>query len=108
MTWIVWALMLITHGGFSRWAKSSRFYALASLFADALLIAIALITVEQLQGLGILEILRVGLFFVAFAGAGQQLMHSVLGRGPEDKGPPGMGPPGPPSGHRRPQPIRIR
>jgi hypothetical protein len=91
MTWIVWALMLITHGGFSRWAKSSRFYALASVFADGLLIAIALITVEQLQGLGTLEIVRVGIFFIAFGAAGQRLVHSVLARDPDDKGPPRIG-----------------
>jgi hypothetical protein len=90
MSWIVWALMLITHGGFSRWARSSHFFALASVFADGLLIAIALITVERIQGLGVLEILRIGLFFTAFGIAGQQLMHSVLTRYPV-KNPPRTG-----------------
>jgi hypothetical protein len=83
MTWTVWALMLITHGGFSRWAKTSRSYVMASVFGDGLLIAIALITIEQLQGLSWLEILRVGFFFTAFGVAGQRLMHSVLKRYPD-------------------------
>jgi hypothetical protein len=34
-----------------------------------------------LQGLGFLDVLRVGIFFVAFGAAGRQLMHSVLSRG---------------------------
>jgi hypothetical protein len=71
MTWIVWALMLITHGGYRRWAKTSRFYASVSIIGDGLLIAIVLITLEQLQGLSLPEILRVGLFFTAFGTAGQ-------------------------------------
>jgi hypothetical protein len=86
MTWIVWALLLLTHGGLARWAKGSRFYAPVSIVTDGLLIAIALITVDQLQDLGLLEILRVGLFFVAFGTAGRQLMNSMLTRYPE--GPP--------------------
>jgi hypothetical protein len=45
---------------------------------DVLLIAVALITIDQLQGLSIEEILRVGLFFTAFGWAGRQLMGSVL------------------------------
>ena len=82
MTWIVWALMLITHGGYRRWAKTSRYYAAAAIFGDGLLIAIALITLERMQGMSVLEIARVGVFFMAFAVAGQQLMHSVLARYP--------------------------
>ena len=84
MIWTLWAVMLITHGAFARWAQTTRYaqtarrYAKASVVGDVLLIAIALITVDQLQGLGILDIVRVGLFFVAFAGAGRQLMASCL------------------------------
>jgi hypothetical protein len=80
MTWILWAALLLTHGALSRWAKASRFYAPASIIADGILIAIALITVEQLQGLGIPDILRIGAFFIAFGTAGRQLMHSLLAR----------------------------
>ena len=86
MTWILWAVLLLTHGALSRWAKGSRFFAPASMVADGILIAIALITVDQLQDLGMLDILRVGVFFVAFGTAGRQLMHSLLSRFPE--GPP--------------------
>jgi hypothetical protein len=74
--------MLIVHGAFSRWAESISRYALISIFADGLLIAIGLITIEQLQGLGALEILRIGLFFAAFGVSGRQLMQSLLRRYP--------------------------
>ncbi len=80
MTWIFWAVLLLSHGALSRWAKGSNFFALASIVADGILIAVALITVDQLQGLGWLDVLRVGVFFVAFGTAGRQLMHSVLAR----------------------------
>ena len=80
MTWIFWAVLLISHGALSRWAKASRFYAAASVIADGMLIAIALITVDQLQGLGFLDVLRIGVFFIAFGTAGRQLMQSVLAR----------------------------
>jgi hypothetical protein len=82
MTWIFWAVLLITHGALSRWAKGSRFYAPASVVADGILIAIALITVDQLQGLGLLDVLRIGIFFIAFGTAGRQLMHNLLARFP--------------------------
>ena len=80
MTWILWAVLLISHGGLSRWAKGSRFYAPISIVSDGVLIAIGLITVDQLQGLSLLDTLRIGLFFIAFGAAGRQLMHSVLRR----------------------------
>ena len=80
MTWIFWAVLLVSHGALARWAKGSRFFAPVSIIADGILIAIALITVDQLQGLGIVDVLRVGVFFVAFGTAGRQLMHSVLSR----------------------------
>jgi hypothetical protein len=82
MTWILWATLLITHGALARWAKGSRFYAPASVIADGVLIAIALITIDQLQGSSVWEVLRVGVFFVAFGTAGRQLMDSVLNRFP--------------------------
>ena len=88
MTWIFWAVLLLTHGALTRWAKGSRFYAPASVVADGILIAIALITVDELQGLAILDVLRIGAFFIAFGTAGRQLMHSLLSRHP---GPPRAG-----------------
>ncbi len=79
MIWILWAVMLVTHGAFSRWvAQTTRTYAKASIVGDVLLISIGLITVDQLQGLAPLDVLRLGLFFVAFGTAGRQLMASVL------------------------------
>jgi hypothetical protein len=91
MTWIFWAVLLLTHGALSRWARGSRFYAPASIVADGILIAIALLTLEQLHGLPLLDILRMGVFFVAFGTAGRQLMHSVLSR-ESDRSPPSAGP----------------
>jgi hypothetical protein len=82
MTWIFWAVLLLSHGALARWAKGSRFYAPASIVADGILIAIALITVDQLQGLALLDMLRIGVFFIAFGTAGRQLMHSLLTRFP--------------------------
>jgi len=82
MTWILWALLLLTHGALSRWAKGSRFYAPVSVIADGILIAVALITVDQLQGMSLLDALRIGLFFIAFGTAGRQLMNSFLNRFP--------------------------
>ncbi len=90
MTWILWAVLLIVHGALSRWARGSRFFAPVSVVADGVLIAVALITVDQLQSLSLPDILRVGVFFVAFGTAGRQLMHSVLSRFP-DTGPPPAG-----------------
>ena len=80
MMWILWALMLICHGALTRWAKTARSYANVSVLGDVLLIAIALVTIDQLQGLGILDLLRVGIFFTAFGYAGRQLMGSLLRR----------------------------
>ena len=80
MTWTLWALLLIAHGALSRWVQTRRQFVLAAVTADGLLIAIGLITVDQLQGLSALEILRIGLFFAAFGASGRKLMHSILGR----------------------------
>jgi hypothetical protein len=80
MIWILWALMLLAHGAFARWAQGAPSYASASVFADFLLIAIVLITLDQLQGLSVMDTLRTGLFFVAFGTAGRQLMSAVLNR----------------------------
>jgi hypothetical protein len=82
-TWILWAVLLLAHGALSRWAKGSRFFAPASVVADGMLIAIALITMEQLQDLQVAEVARIGAFFIAFGTAGRQLMNSVLSRFPE-------------------------
>ena len=78
MTWILWAVLLLTHGALSRWAKGSRFFAPISIITDGILIAVALITIDRLQGLGVVDVVRVGVFFIAFGTAGRQLMHSVL------------------------------
>jgi hypothetical protein len=78
MIWIVWALLLVSHGALSRWAQNADSYAKASVLGDVMLIAVALITVDQLQGLGLPDVLRVGLFFTAFGWAGRQLMGSLL------------------------------
>jgi hypothetical protein len=91
MTWTLWAVLLLTHGALSRWAKSSRFFAPASIVADGILIAIALITMQQLQDLKVLEVARIGVFFIAFGTAGRQLMNSVLTRFPAGT-PPSAGP----------------
>jgi hypothetical protein len=88
MTWILWAVLLVAHGALSRWAKGSRFYAPASIVADGILIAVALITVDQLQELAALDVVRIGVFFVAFGTAGRQLMHSVLSRETDGGGAP--------------------
>jgi len=78
--WILWAVMLITHGAFSRWAQTAQRHAMVGLLGDVLLIAIGLVTLDQLQGLGIIDTLRIGLFFAAFGAAGRHLMGSVLKR----------------------------
>ena len=89
-TWILWAVLLLVHGALSRWATGSRFYAPASIVADGILIAIALITMDQLQDLQVLEVMRIGVFFIAFGTAGRQLMNSVLTKFP-DSAPPTAG-----------------
>jgi hypothetical protein len=78
MIWIVWALLLVSHGALSRWAQTADSYAKVSVLGDVVLIAVALITVDQLQGLGFAEVLRIGVFFTAFGWAGRQFMGSVL------------------------------
>ena len=78
MLWILWALMLISHGAFVRWAETARSYAKVAVIGDLVLIAIALITLDQLQGMAVVDVLRVGLFFIAFGTAGRQLMGSAL------------------------------
>ena len=78
MIWILWALMLIGHGAFVRWAETARSYAKVAVIGDLVLIAIALLTIDQLQGMALADMLRVGLFFVAFGTAGRQLMGSAL------------------------------
>jgi hypothetical protein len=82
-TWIFWAVLLLAHGALTRWAKGSRHFAAASMVADGILIAIALITMEQLQDLEVHEVLRIGVFFIAFGTAGRRLMDSVLSRFPD-------------------------
>jgi hypothetical protein len=78
MIWTVWALLLVAHGAFSGWVRAASRHALLPTLGDALLIAIGLMTVSQLQGLEPREFLWVGAFFVAFGMAGRQLMNNIL------------------------------
>lgn len=78
--WTLWAVLLITHGAFSRWVETAENRAKVAMVGDVVLIAVALITIDQLQGLNFVDFLRVGLFFTAFGWAGRQLMGSLLGR----------------------------
>jgi len=78
--WAFWALLLIMHGAFSRWVKTRKNYARIAVVGDVLLIAVALITIDELQGLNFVDFVRVGLFFIAFGWAGRQLMGSLLKR----------------------------
>ena len=80
MLWIFWALMLVGHGAFARWLETARSYAKAAVIGDVLLIAIGLITIDQMQGMTLVDMLRIGLFFIAFGAAGRQLMGSALRR----------------------------
>ncbi len=79
MIWTIWAFLLLIHGALSRWVRAVP-HPLASTSRDVLLITIGLLTVDQLQGLSAGEILRVGLFFVAFGYAGRQLTSCLLAR----------------------------
>ncbi len=78
MVWTVWAFMLVAHGAYARWAKTTRRYAALAIIADVLLIVIAVLTIDQIQDLRGIEWLRIGTFFVAFGVAGRQLMSGVL------------------------------
>ncbi len=80
MIWTLWAVLLITHGAFSRWVETVEHHAKVAVLGDVVLIAIALITIDQLQGLDLANFVRVGLFFTAFGWAGRQLMGSLLRR----------------------------
>jgi len=79
MIWTIWAFLLITHGALTQWVKLAPHLIMSSL-SDVTLIAIGLITLDQLQGLGLPEILRIGAFFVAFGYAGRQLTNCLLSR----------------------------
>jgi hypothetical protein len=82
MIWIVWALLLVSHGALSRWAQTAASYAKLSVLGDVILIAVGLITVDALQGLALADVLRVGVFFTAFGWAGRRSMGRVLAREP--------------------------
>jgi hypothetical protein len=79
--WTLWALLLITHGAYSRWVETMENRAKVAVVGDVVLIAVALITIDQLQGLNFSQLVWIGLFFTAFGWAGRQLMGSVL-KGP--------------------------
>ena len=78
MIWTVWALLLVSHGAFSGWVRAASRHALLATLGDALLIAVGLMTISQLQGLQAREFFWVGAFFVAFGVAGRQLMNGIL------------------------------
>jgi hypothetical protein len=78
MIWTVWAFMLVAHGAYTRWVQTTNRYAALAVIADALLIIIALVTIDQIQDLGGSDLLRIGVFFVAFGVAGRGLMGGVL------------------------------
>jgi len=80
MFWTIWALLLLVHGALRRWVQTRPVQPLAATCGDVLLIAIGLLTVDQLQGLGVATVVRVGLFFVAFGYSGRQLAACLLAR----------------------------
>ena len=80
MFWTIWALLLLMHGALRRWAQSRTVQPFAATCSDVLLIAIGLLTIDQLQGLGVAAVVRVGLFFVAFGYSGRQLAGCLLAR----------------------------
>ncbi len=80
MFWIIWALLLIGHGALSRWVEVTPRHPLTVTLSDVLLIAIGVLTVSQLQELAAPDILRLGIFFVAFGCSGRRLTNTVLSR----------------------------
>ena len=78
--WTLWALLLLSHGAFSRWLETVENRAKVAVVGDVVLIAVALMTIDQLQGLSLADFVRVGIFFTAFGWAGRQLMGSLLRR----------------------------
>ncbi len=78
MIWTAWAFLLLAHGAYSRWVETASRYALLSILADLLLITVALITIDQLQGRDVWDFVRAGAFFVAFGFAGRQLMGNLM------------------------------
>lgn len=79
MIWTIWAFLLIAHGALTQWVKAAPHLIVSSL-GDVTLIAIGLITLDQLRGLSVPDVLRVGAFFVAFGYAGRQLTNCLLPR----------------------------
>jgi hypothetical protein len=82
MIWTLIALLLVTHGALRRWLQGGPARPGMATAGDVLLITIGLLTVDQLQGLGALEILRVGVFFVLFGYAGRRLVSTLLAKAP--------------------------
>jgi 2-methylisocitrate lyase-like PEP mutase family enzyme len=80
MIWTVWALLLVAHGAYARWAKNTSRGAAFAAVADALLVVIAIVTIAQIQDLSGADLARIGIFFVAFGVAGRQFMNGVLRR----------------------------
>lgn len=80
--WTLWALLLISHGALSRWVQEAPCHPVVSTSCDVLLIAIGVLTVSQLQHLATTDVLRAGLFFVAFGYSGRRLMASLLPKAP--------------------------
>jgi 2-methylisocitrate lyase-like PEP mutase family enzyme len=78
MIWTVWALMIVAHGAYARWVRTMSRHAAFAAIADGLLVVIAIVTIAQIQDLRVAELLRIGVFFVAFGVAGRQFMNAVL------------------------------
>ena len=78
MIGILWALLLVTHGAFSRWVETVENRAKVAVVGDVVLMAVALLTIDQLQELNFAEFVRVGIFFTAFGWSGRRLMGSLL------------------------------
>jgi 2-methylisocitrate lyase-like PEP mutase family enzyme len=78
MIWIVWALMLVAHGAYARWAQVTSRSAAFAAIADALLVVIAIVTIAQIQDLRGADLARIGVFFVAFGVAGREFMTGLL------------------------------
>jgi hypothetical protein len=78
MIWTVWALMLVAHGAYARWARTMSRHAAFAAVADGLLVVIAIVTIAQIQDMRGTDLLRIGVFFVAFGVAGREFMKGVL------------------------------
>jgi len=84
MTWIFWAVMPSPTAR-SPAGEGLTLFMPSLVVADGILIAIALITVDQLQGLGVLDVLRIRGVLHRLWHRWAQLMHSLLSRHPGNR-----------------------